>query len=305
MIWRGILLLSVLNIGVAQDKPSFESSVTLVHVDVAVESKEGRTLTGLSEADFRVIDEGQRENIVAFAADEQPVDLILLFDISGSLRAKITKVASAADQALAELRTGDRVAVLAFNTHTTVISPFTANPELTRRAIQQLLQIHFGGGTLIQEAVDDAAIYMLQLRRTDRRRGVLIVTDNLGLKTRKELSVIRDYWEADAVLSGFLLINPVLEKRRHNLRRGLRERIAGMEHIAEQTGGETIRSDEPNVDFAEVLHRLRSRYSLYYRAPGGSIGSYRHVQVELTDVAKGRFPDARISARRGYWVRGM
>jgi hypothetical protein len=157
---------------------------------------------------------------------------------------------------------------------------------------------------LIQDGVDDAARYMLRFARNDRRRAVLIITDNVGLKTRAEISVVRDLWEADAVLSGLLFTNPVFEKRRPTLSHGILNKIAGMEHIAEETGGDVIRTDDPTYTFPEMMRRIRSRYSLYYPAPGGKSGSYRQIRVELTDAAKERLPGATLFARRGYQVRG-
>jgi hypothetical protein len=133
---------------------------------------------------------------------------------------------------------------------------------------------------------------------------VLIITDNVGLKTRAEISVIRDLWEADAVLSGLLFANPVFEKRRPTLARDVLKKIAGMEHIAEETGGDVIRTDDPAYAFPEMMHRIRSRYSLYYPGPGGKSGSYRQIRIELTDAAKERLPGATLLARRGYQVQG-
>ena len=80
----------------AQNNPTFQTGISLVHVDAEVLAKNGRVLTGFSKGDFRVFDEGE----------EQPLDLVLLIDISRSMRHQVQKVAAAAHQALKELRTG-------------------------------------------------------------------------------------------------------------------------------------------------------------------------------------------------------
>ena len=72
----------------------------------------------------------------------------------------------------------------------------------------ELMRQRFGGGTLIQAAVDDAAVRLRGEKRTERRRAVLIVTDNMGTRTRREETVVRDFWEADAILSGLIISNP-------------------------------------------------------------------------------------------------
>jgi hypothetical protein len=75
---------------------------------------------------------------------------------------------------------------------------------------------------------------------------------------------------------------------------------AEIEHIVEQTGGDTIRSDDLGTTFPEMMHRIRSRYSLYYRMPEGTPGSLRTIHVKLSAGAQQRFPEARVAARKGY-----
>jgi VWFA-related protein len=101
-------------IACGQSPPTFTARVSLVHVDVGVTGSDGRILTGLSQDDFRVLDEGQAQVITGFLAEEQPLDLILLFDISRSMRIQVANIARAAREAFRELRQGDRVAVMTF-----------------------------------------------------------------------------------------------------------------------------------------------------------------------------------------------
>ena len=62
----------------------------------------------------------------------------------------------------------------------------------------------------------------------------------------------------------------------------------------------TIRTDKSASAFPEVMHRLRSRYNLYYPTPEGVPGSYGTIRVELTPEAQRLHPGARVYARRGY-----
>jgi VWFA-related protein len=262
-------------------------------VDAEVLTKEGRIVPGLAKSDFRVFDEAQEQAIAGFAGEEQPLQLILLFDVSASMRKHVVKVSSASRQALHELREGDRVSVMAFNDQTFMGTPFTGDPESIELDIEDVLKLRFGGGTLIQQAVDDAAVRMIQEGRAHRRRAILIITDNLGVHTRREISVVCHLWEADAVLSGLIV-------RAGLLSRSLNHVGGGMEHIAEKTGGDAIRCDDPASAFSEMMHRIRIRYSLYYPMPEGKVGSFRSIRVELSPDAQTRFPDARVYARRGY-----
>jgi hypothetical protein len=76
----------------SQEAPVFRADVSLVHVDAEV-TDGTRTLSGFHQEDFVIKDNGQTQTILHFSQDEEPLDLILLFDISGSMRPKIAKVA--------------------------------------------------------------------------------------------------------------------------------------------------------------------------------------------------------------------
>jgi VWFA-related protein len=289
----------------AQTAPTFHASVALVHVDAEV-TLDGRTLTGLTKDDFRVLDERRPQTVVQFASEQQALDLILLFDISGSMRPAVKAVASAARLGLQELREGDRVCIQVFNRGHREIAPFTSDLDAVARTIeQQVLTLRFGGGTLIQAAVDAAALRLMKEPRGERRRAVLIITDNYGVRTRREQSVVRDYWEADAILSGLIVRNAgVLALNAVGTILGPQNLFlrAGMKGIAAKTGGDTIPSGDAGAAFQESMHRIRSRYSLYYAQPDGKPGSTRSIRVELAGDTATRFPGARVRARTGYVV---
>jgi VWFA-related protein len=290
----------------AQDPVTFRAGVSLVHVDAEVLGEDGRILAGFHKEDFRVFDERKEQPILQFAAEEQPLDLILLFDISGSMRGVVQDVANAAHQGLHELQSGDRVCVMVFNSGSREIAPFTEDLDAVDRTIQNdVLGLNFGGGTLIQAAVSDAAMRFRREPHTERRRAVLIITDNMGRRTRREASVVEEFWESDAILSGLIVRNPAYQAMRtvgiilgpQNL-----AMQAGMKGIAEKTGGDSLTANEPGSAFAEAMRRIRTRYSLYYALPEGKPGATRTIRVELTAAAAQRSAKSRVRARSGYVV---
>jgi hypothetical protein len=77
---------------------------------------------------------------------------------------------------------------------------------------------------------------------------------------------------------------------------------AGMKGIAEKTGGDTIGARDVGTAFQESMHRIRSRYSLYYVQPAGKPGTRRSIKVELARAAAEQHRKARVRARTGYVV---
>jgi Ca-activated chloride channel family protein len=290
----------------AQHAATFRTDVSLVHVDAEVTAADGRILHGLTKDDFLLYDEGQPQKLVQFSEGEEPLDLILLFDISGSMRPKVAQVAAAARQGIRELRAGDRVCVMVFNTRSRVLSNFTEDLAAVEHTIQDdLMRLAFEGGTLIQSAVDDAAMKFTREARTRRRRAVLIITDNLGQRSRRESSVVRDLWEADAILSALIVRSSAVQTL-HTVGVLINPQLlaftVGVKGITEKTGGDFVRADDAGTAFQDAMHRIRTRYSLFYDLPRSRPGDRRSIRVELSPGAQQRFPKARVHARTGYVV---
>ena len=279
-----------------QDAPSFRTDVSVVHVDAEV-SSQGHLIEGLQKEDFRVTDNGKPREILYLGEQEEPLDIILLFDTSLSMRPVVERVARTSRAALAELRSGDRVAVMAFSTRIDLIADFTDDLSAVEKTIEErVLSRPFLPNSPIQRAVDAAARHFIQQPKTNRRRAVLVITDNQG--SSRERSAVADFWEADAVLAGLIvsaggtqfMLGPCTFE------------TCGMSGIAQQTGGDTLRSADAGTGFQEMIHRLRRRYSLLYAMPPGKPGEQRKIKVELTGEAGKRNPHAQIRARSGYTV---
>ncbi len=308
---RRRLIVRFLVIGLAvlalAQEPVFRAELSLVHVDAEV-TDGTRTLSGFHKEDFVVKDNGRPQPVLYFSEDVEPLDLILLFDVSGSMRTNLEGVAASSSAALGELRQGDRVAVMTFQRKSRIVAPFTEDLTAVANTIRdEVLGGTFGGGTRLLAAVDDAAEYFMQDGRTHRRRAVLILTDNYGQRSRRTMTVVEHLWEADALLSGLIIRSAADE--------ALNTAIAvaspltlvlheGMEGVAEKTGGDTIKAGDPGDAFREAMRRIRLRYSLYYAVPQSKPGEQRRVEVQLTAEALSRNPGARVRARKGYMAPG-
>jgi hypothetical protein len=168
-----------------------------------------------------------------------------------------------------------------------------------------VLTLRFGGRTLLQSAISDAALHFRREPRSQRRRAVLIVTDNLGQRSRREVSLVKELWESDAILSGLIVPNKLYQTLRTvSIILGPQNMamLVGVKGIADKTGGDALTANEPGSAFQEAMRRIRTRYSLYYALPEARPGTRRAIEVELAAGAAQRFPKARIRARAGYMV---
>jgi VWFA-related protein len=271
-------------IALAQESTVFKTAVSLVHVDAEV-TDGTRLLSDFHKEDFRVFDNGAVQTVLYFSQEETPLDLILLFDISGSMNPKLEKIASSAHAALAELMHGDRVAVMVFNRKSTIVGPFTGEMPAVEQTINEKVLGKAQGGTHILRAVSDAAAYFLKEPRTERRRAVLIMTDNHGQPSGHTDAVVRALWEADALLCG-LELRSSGETALLGVRAVLSPASAfmNMESITgavEKTGGDLIKGRDPGADFEEMI---------------------RKIKVALSEDARKKNPKAQVRARYGYYV---
>src|SRR5262245_15317817 len=98
----------------AAQQPVFRGTSDAVHVFVTVTDRDGRLVTTLQTDDFEVRDEGKPQPIMLFDSTPQPIRLIVLLDVSGSMEGNLPLLRGAADQLFARLRSDDVVRVGTF-----------------------------------------------------------------------------------------------------------------------------------------------------------------------------------------------
>ena len=95
----------------------FTSGVSLVEVYATVTDRQGGPVTGLTAADFRVLEDGSPETITAFAAGEFPLAVAVAvdrsFSMSGERGARLNMAKSAARAFIGALKPQDQVMVIA------------------------------------------------------------------------------------------------------------------------------------------------------------------------------------------------
>lgn len=279
----------------------FRAQTALVRVHVEVLSG-GRPVRGLTKSDFEVLDNGKPVEPVDLVESEEPLDLVLLYDISGSMEPRVMEVARHARAALSELRSGDRVAVITFSRWTKVTQELTSDIGAVETSISRdVLGADFKGDTHLLAAVDEAAKYIARRSARGRRRAVVIFTDNRGAVTVRENTVVRRLWEADASLS--LVELPLAPYEGP----GMGSRLAGggtiyatVDKVVAQTGGDVVRGGPPNESFRTMMRMLRTRLVLMYAMPPAKPGEVRTISVSLRQPARQEYPDAVIRARGGY-----
>jgi VWFA-related protein len=278
---------------IAAQDPTFRSTTALVRIDAEAIDASGKVVPNLTQSDFRVLDQGAPQTLVNFAFEEDPLDLILLFDVSSGMREKIHSILRATELGYHELRQGDRVCVVSFDVNTHLVQAFTPDLNAVNDAILlRVVASSFGGGARIENAAAEAALRFHSEPASHRKRAIVAITDKAESDRAGASAAVRELWNSNAVFSELIL------------GKGGKTRLldAGANSIVDRTGGAAIAAGVPGEAFQESVHYVRSGYTMYYSLPEGAAGAERAVRVELTPDAARRFPGVRVRARTGYIV---
>ena len=283
----------------------FESGVTNIHVDALVK-RNGQSVRGLMRDDFVVRDEGENRPLVAFAEEPVPLDLVLLMDMTWAglnpddrrERDLMKDMFGAASNALKQMRPSDRAAIIS-----------TANPHLAQdltadqKAIAAALNpIRLRGiGDSVRSLGIQWAVRLLQADAKargegapERKRAILMITFNESHVWMPDDPLIQQLWSMDVALHAISVRVDIHDRPIWTVKD---PRIDNPEHIAKATGGDVGHLPQ---DIPDLVARIESSYSLWYRAPAATHGELRHISVELSDEAKKKYPGAEIRAREGY-----
>ncbi|MBV9744021.1 MAG: VWA domain-containing protein, partial [Acidobacteriia bacterium] len=179
LLAMGFLAMPFSGVVARADEPVvFRSDVSLVRVEAQVVDRSNRPIQGLGPQDFVLRENGVVQKIQSVDSENMPIDLLLLLDVSASMRPHIQRISTASHDALRQMRDNDRIAIMVFDRSTRVRMRFGSAREGERELEQLLYDETFRGGTDITLGMYDAADYIRREGRPQARKAIVIVTDD-------------------------------------------------------------------------------------------------------------------------------
>ena len=277
-----------------QEPPIFRGTSDAVRVFVTVTDGDGRLVTSLTQQDFEVRDEGKPQPITQFDKSPQPIRLVVMLDVSGSMEGNLSLLRASAGQLFTRLRPDDAVRVGSFGHDVTISPTFTRDPaELTAalpsmiapdaptplwRAIGEALDA-FGDGddrrkvVLVLSDGKDSGQFSFRQRPVsqaeviDRARRDDVMIYGIGMRSRSRQSA--PIGVGPGGLQGALLAELP---------------DPGLARVAEETGGGYIEirgGQDLGAAFAGVADELHTQYLLAF-APPKRDGKVHDVSVKVT-----------------------
>ena len=264
----------------------FTSGVSLVEVYATVTDRQGGPVTGLTAADFRVLEDGSPQTITAFAAGEFPLAVAVAvdrsFSMAGERGARLNMAKSAARAFIGALKPQDQVMVIAIGSDTSVIAPLSANHAAALAAIDRL---DAWGTTPLY----DAAVSALDaIQSAKGRRALVLLSDGTDRYSETSAAALVDQVRRRDVLVYPVAIGPA--------------RPAVFAELATASGGRSLLVKDPrelSSTLTSIARELRSQYLLGYVPSRETTAERSWHSIDVTVNRAG----AIVRARDGYFGR--
>lgn len=145
----------------------------LLRFNASVTDRNGRAISGMRESDFTVWENGIERRVTNVSPANEPFNLVLLLDVSGSVEERMDFIRKAARDFLRTASPQDRISIISFRDDIQVISDFSTDRQMLSRKLDE---IDAGGGT----ALYDALGYVLSepvKRLRGERTAIVVMSD--------------------------------------------------------------------------------------------------------------------------------
>ncbi len=278
----------------------------LVTIPVSVHDRNGLYIPDLSQANFKIFEDGVEQEIAYFGTSEKPFTVVLLIDVSPSTEYKIEEIQQAAIAFVDQLKPQDNVMVIQFDQQVSVLAEATGDRQKIHKAIRRS---GFGGGTSLYEAVDFSL--RRRLDKIEGRKAIVLFTDGVDTTSSGASyeSTVRDAEESEAMIfpiyyntflssrgigtGGVMSTPPTLGIPPMGGGRATgtsnaeytRGRVY-LTELAAATGGRVFRPDSTpgglNAAFEGIAEELRRQYSIgYYPQAEGEAGQRKQIRVRV------------------------
>lgn len=292
---RYIPWLVVALVGASAYAQDFRVGVDTVRLSISLLDEEGRLVTDLPEENFTVFEDGVEQDIQYFVRGELPLRMVILLDVSASMRQKIEMAQEAAVQFVESLRPEDEVQVVEFGKRVLTLASFTSDFAAVATAIRST---EVGGATALYNAIY-VSLKELEAYRSDEldRRAIVVLSDGNDTQSSLAFEDVRD----QARKSNIMIYAISLRASESDLvKEKYRNAKFELDMLAEESGGVSYAplklSDLAGV-YDQILLELKSQYTIgYVSSDGKRDGSWRRLQV-LTSA-----PGTRVRTREGYYA---
>jgi Ca-activated chloride channel family protein len=307
---RILLTSAVVASFLAPQQPTFRTTSDAVRVFATVTDRGGRLVTTLVREDFEVRDEGRPQPVTQFDNSPQPIRLIVMLDVSGSMEGNLPLLRGAASQLFSRLLADDVARVGTFGAEITLSPSFTRNPEELAAALPKTIVPD--APTPLWAALADSLDALRD--GDDKRKVILVLSDgkDSGIAFRRRTSSQADVIDRARAEDVMIYAVGLRSRNARPMTPGVgRDSIRalmladlpdpGLARVAEETGGgylEIRYGQDLAAAFAGVADELHTQYLLAF-APPRRDGKVHDVEVRVSKSG------LKARARKSYVAPGV
>jgi VWFA-related protein len=277
--------------------PIIRVDANLVLTPVWVAGADGKAVRDLKREDFEIEENGVKVTTARLGdPGEAPLELAMLFDMSGSMYPRFEIERQAAARFLKRImRPDDSTFIISVANEPQIIQERTSSLDVILQAVARISPTT--QATAFYNSVAKAARMLREAERPDARRVMVALSDGEDNRSidNQESDVLRELEHTNSL---FYSINP--KGRSYKASYLSRRAQESMEVLARQTGGATFVADnveELTAFYDRIADELQGQYLLGYHSPATSgAGIYRRIVVKV----RGR-PELQVKARPGYY----
>jgi Ca-activated chloride channel homolog len=273
------------------DQATISVETALVVLPVRVTGANGDFVTGLTQDQFRVYEDGRRQTITLFRQEDTPVTVGLVVDHSRSMGPKLSSVAAAVSAFAKSSNPDDEMFVVDFSDSVSLElpggKPFTSN---ARELSQAVSAVSARGMTALYDAVAKGLDH-LQLGHSDKKALIIVSDGGDNASGRKYADVLELARRSQAVIYAIGLFGASEEENPSVLRRLCKD-TGGLAFFS--TGGQSVSEMS-----ASIARDLREQYTIGFAPEKKSDGTFRKIHVEVTAPGRGKLM---VRTRSGYFL---
>jgi Ca-activated chloride channel family protein len=267
----------------------------LVSLPVVVIDFNNRLVSGLGKQHFEVYDDKVKQEISFFSEEDAPVNLGIVFDVSGSMKGKIDRAREALKAFIQTSHSDDDFFLIGFNQRASLLAEFTDGDTLTNK----LTLIDTKG----QTALYDAAYLGIEKVKQGRhnRNAMLLISDGQDNSSRYTYTELRKVLKEAGVQIYCIGIVEMGAAAGGTLDM---QGQAILEEIAQMTGGKAFFPRSP-VEMEDAMTRialeLRHQYSIGYNPTNVKLdGQWHKIKVNVKGP-KG-MSNLKVQHKDGYYA---
>lgn len=272
---------------------SIRVDVPVVNLDVLVTTKDGQTIPGLKQGNFKIFEDGEAQKIATFGQTQAPITAVLLVEFASTNYDFMVEALNASYSFANTLQKDDWVAVISYDMKPQILVDFTQDKRSVMAALNQLRIPGFSETNLFDALFDSID----RIDRIEGKKYIILVTTGVDtfskltfdkilkkVKNTKDITiypisvgfVAREYCEVHHCRTrGFIPVSNMDYLQADN----------EMKTFASLTGGRAyfprFEGELPGM-FNDIAADIRNQYSISYHPTNPKLdGTYRKLKVEL------------------------